>query len=115
MFHSDGNIEKIIPDLIDIGVNILNPVQPRALNPKIVKEKYGEKLAQWGTIDIQYTLPFGTINDIVKEVLTRIKTVGYDGGLILAPSHTILPDVPIENYLAFVKFAKKYGIYPIRT
>jgi uroporphyrinogen decarboxylase len=114
MFHSDGNIEKIIPDLIDIGVDILNPIQPRALNPKIVKEKYGEKIAQWGTIDIQYTLPFGTINDIINEVLNRIRTVGYDGGLVLAPSHTILPDVPIENYLAFIIVAKKYGIYPIK-
>lgn len=114
MFHSDGNIGKIIPDLIDIGVNILNPVQPRAINPAIVKEKYGEKLALCGTIDIQYTLPFGTIDNVMKEVLNRIRTVGYDGGLILAPSHTILPDVPIENYLAFIKTAKKYGVYPMK-
>ena len=90
MFHSDRNIEKIIPDIIDIGIDILNPIQPKALNPKIVKEKYGEKIAQWGTIDIQYTLSFGTINDIMNEVLNRIRTVGYDGGLVLAPSHTIL-------------------------
>ncbi len=111
--HSDGNISDIVPDLIEIGVTILNPIQPLALDPANIKEKYGNKLTLYGTIDIQRTLPFGTTEDVKNEVITRLKTCGYGGGLILAPTHSVLPDVPAENYLTFIKAAKKYGTYPL--
>jgi len=109
--HSDGNISEIIPDLIEVGITILNPVQPLALDPAYVKQNYGDQLAQYGTIDIQKTLPFGTPEDVKNEVITRVQTVGYNGGLILATTHSVLPDTPVENFLAFVKAAKKYGVY----
>jgi len=112
--HSDGNIFPIIGDLIEIGVSILNPVQPLALDPAVVKEGFGEKLCLFGTIDIQKTLPFGTPLDVKEEILRRMMTVGQGGGLIFAPTHTILPDVPVENILAMVEAIHKFGRYPLR-
>ena len=110
-YHSDGYIEPIIPDFIEIGINILNPVQPECMDPAKLKKKYGEKLAFWVTIGIQYTLPFGTPEEVEREVKERIKTVGKGGGLYLSPAHVIAPEVPHENIFAFVKAVKKYGRY----
>ena len=114
IYHSDGNISPIVPELIEIGVDILNPVQPEAMNPAEIKEKYGEKLILYGTISIQRTLPYGTVEDVRKEVMERIKTCGYNGGLILAPSNQVLIDTKIENFLALYECAKIYGRYPLR-
>jgi len=111
LFHSDGWIEPIIPDLIEIGVDILNPVQPECMDPAEVHRKYGDKLCFDGTISIQRTLPFGTIQDVISEVKQRIETIGYTG-LILGPSHAIQPEVPIENIIALYDAAKRYGRNP---
>jgi uroporphyrinogen decarboxylase len=111
-FHSDGNIEQIIPDLIEIGVDILDPVQPECMDVIRLKELYGHRLTFHGTISIQKTLPFGKVDDVKNEVITRIKTLGYNGGLVIAPKQ-LMYDVPIENILALYDTAKKYGKYPI--
>lgn len=110
-YHSDGNPSEIIEDLIDIGVNILNPVQPECLDPAAVKLKYGDRLAFWGTIGIQSTLPFGTPAEVRNEVKLRIRTVGKDGGLLLGPSHMIEPEVPWENLVALFEAIEEYGYY----
>ena len=107
-FHSDGWIEPIIPDLIEIGVDILNPVQPECMDPVKIKELYGDRLCFDGTVGVQSTLPFGTPEDIAKEVKERISTIGPTG-LILGPTHAMQPDVPVENILALYKTAQKYG------
>ena len=99
-YHSDGNPSAIIPELIDIGVTILNPVQPECIDPVAVKQRYGNQLALWGTIGTQTTMPFGTPDDVRAEVRRRIETVGYDGGLVLGPTHSLEPDVPWENIVA---------------
>ena len=83
-YHSDGNIETIIPELIEIGLDVLNPVQPACMDPAKLKRQYGDKLCFWGTIDEQHTLPFGTPEQVREQVQERLETVGYDGGLILA-------------------------------
>ena len=101
-YHSDGCIEPIIPELIEIGVDILNPIQPRSMDPALLKRKYGDKLCFWGTIDEQFTLPFGTPGDVRREILGRIETVGGDGGLILGPTHHVQLDTPLENFWAMV-------------
>ena len=75
-YHADGNPRDIIPDLIEIGVTILNPVQPECIDPRAVKERYGNRLALWGTIGTQTTMPFGTVEDVRNEVRRRIETVG---------------------------------------
>jgi len=109
MYHSDGDVSPLVPDLIDIGVDILNPVQPECMDPAHMKREYGQDLAFWGTFGIQHTLPFGTPEEVEAEVRERIRTVGQGGGLFLAPTHSIAPEVPHENIIAFVKAAKEYG------
>jgi uroporphyrinogen decarboxylase len=113
-FHSDGNIYPIIPDLIEVGLDILNPVQPKSMDPARLKESYGDHLTFWGTVDIQEVLPFGTPEDVANEVKLRIRSAGKGGGLILAPAHNIQAQVPLQNILAFYETAKTYGRYPIR-
>lgn len=108
-YHSCRNIMPIIPELIEIGVDILNPIQPRAMDPAEVKKKFGKKLCFWGGIDIQYVLPFGTRKEVEDEVKLRISQLDGDGGLILSPAHNIQVDTSIENVLAFYEAAKKYG------
>ncbi len=104
-YHSDGNVERIIPDLIEIGVDILNPVQPECMDPAAIKRQYGERLSFWGTVSVQRTMPLGTPDDVRREVRARICDVGREGGLILAPAHVLNPEVPWENILAFFEAA----------
>ena len=108
-YHSDGDIRAIIPELIEIGLDILNPVQPECLDPVEIKKQYGDKLAFWGTIGTQTTMPFGTPEEVKATVKRMIETVGRGGGLVLAPTHVLEPDVPWENICAFVDAVKQYG------
>ena len=101
-YHSDGNIEKIIPDLIEVGLDVLNPVQPACMDPAKLKREYGDKLCFWGTIDEQFTLPFATADQVRQQVEERLATVGYDGGLIMAPTHHVQLDTPLENFWSMV-------------
>ena len=108
-YHSDGNIMEIIPDLIEAGVEILNPVQPECMDPKEVAALYGDKLSFWGTIGTQTTFPYGTPADVKGACANMIDTVGKSGGLIIAPTHILEPDVPFENVEAFVGFVRESG------
>ena len=101
-YHSDGNIIPIIPDLIEIGLDILNPIQPACMDPAMIKKQFGEHLCFWGTIDEQNTLPFGSPEEVRQEVVTRLKTVGSNGGLIIGPTHHVQLDTPFENFWAMV-------------
>jgi uroporphyrinogen decarboxylase len=101
-YHSDGCIYPIIPELVEIGLDVLNPVQPASMDATRLKREYGAHLCFWGSLDEQHTLPFGTPDDVRREVLDRIDTVGVEGGLILAPTHNVQLDTPIENLWALV-------------
>jgi len=101
-YHSDGNIRRIIPELIEIGLDVLNPIQPASMDPQQIKKAFGDRLCFWGTIDEQQTLPFGTPDDVTAEVRQRLQTIGRDGGLILAPTHHVQLDTPLENFWAMV-------------
>ena len=102
-YHSDGDITPIVPDLIEIGLDVLNPIQPACMDPAEVKRAYGDKLAFWGSIDEQHTLPFGTPDDVRAEVLTRLQTIGAGGGLILGPTHHVQLDTPMANFWAMIE------------
>lgn len=106
-YHSDGNITPIISDLIEIGLDVLNPVQPRSMGPDGLKKAYGDQLCFWGSIDEQHTLPFGTPAEVEGEVITRLKTIGRDGGLIIGPTHHVQLDTPLENFWAMVNTITK--------
>lgn len=101
-YHSDGNIYPIIPDLIEIGLDVLNPIQPASMDPAKLKTEYGDKLCFWGSMDEQHTLPFGSADDVRNEVLHRLKTIGKNGGLILGPTHHVQLDTPMENFWTMV-------------
>jgi uroporphyrinogen decarboxylase len=101
-YHSDGLIYPIIPDLIEIGLDVLNPIQPRSMDPEEVKKKFGDKLCFWGSIDEQHTLPFGTPADVEREVIARLRTLGKNGGLVIGPTHHVQLDTPLENFWAVV-------------
>ena len=96
-YHSDGNMEAVIPELIDIGVDIINPVQPECMDVERIKREYGDKIALHGTISIQETLP-GPIKGVRRELEDRMRIYG-DGGLIVCPSNLIQNDTPMENIL----------------
>jgi uroporphyrinogen decarboxylase len=101
-YHSDGSIYPIISDLIEIGLDILNPIQPRSMDPEKVKKEFGDRLCFWGSIDEQHTLPFGTPADVEQEVIARLRTLGKNGGLIIGPTHHVQLDTPLENFWAMV-------------
>jgi uroporphyrinogen decarboxylase len=112
--HSCGSIYDFIPDLIDIGVDILNPVQPLARNmePWRLKKEFGADLTLFGGIDTQELLykPAGAVKQGVREALLAY---GKGGGYILGSSHNIEPDTPTENIIALFEAAQEYGRYPL--
>jgi uroporphyrinogen decarboxylase len=110
--HSDGNITPLIPDLVDLGVRVINPVSPVEVDPIWLKREFGDRICLYGTIDIHRTMPFGTPSDVTREVVDRMRTVGYDGGLIIY-SRSELADTPIENIHALIEAVKRYGYYPL--
>lgn len=107
-FHSCGSISELIPELIDIGVTILNPIQVSARNMEIgyLKKMYGEKITFHGAIDIQQLLPYATEDEVRKEVRRTISILGEKGGYFLSPSHALQTDTPIENILAMYEEAQ---------
>ncbi len=109
--HCDGEATSLIPEWIEIGVDILNPVQPECMDPKQVKKDFGDRLSFWGTVGTQTTMPFGTPDDVRKVVKERIETVGEGGGLLIAPTHILEPEVPWENIIAFFEAVDEYGYY----
>jgi len=102
-YHTDGCVYAIIPELIEIGLDVLNPIQPAAMDPVRLKGEFGKSLSFWGSMDEQYTLPFGTAEEVRREVLDRVATLGAGGGLILAPTHHVQLDTPLENFWAMVQ------------
>lgn len=113
--HSCGAISEIIPDLAEIGVDIINPVQPRAkgMDSERLKTAFGDVICFHGGIDEQYVLPNGTPEEVRDEVRYRIRALGQGGGYILAPAHNIQADVSVENILTLFDAAREYGSYPI--
>jgi len=110
-YHSDGYIEPIIPDLIEIGADILNPVQPECMDQEKIKRQYGDRLCLERCIGTQTVLPFSAPAEIEAQVKWTIEVLGAGGGLIIGPTHTIEPDVPWENFVAFYRAVLKYGGY----
>jgi uroporphyrinogen decarboxylase len=110
LYHSCGCITSIIEDLIDMGVEALNPIQVTApgMIPSELKRKYGCHLAFWGGIDVQFLLPKGTVAEVEKKVEELIEELGSGGGYILSMTHNIQPDVPLENMLAPFQHARSY-------
>jgi uroporphyrinogen decarboxylase len=114
-YHCDGYIEPIIPELIEIGLDVLNPVQPLSMNPEKLKRQYGQHLSFWGTVDVQRTFPFGTPQEVEAEVRERLRTVAPGGGFVLCSAHRVQPGTPLVNVNAYYRAARQYGRYPMQA
>ena len=117
-YHSCGGIYPLIGDLIEIGVDLLNPVQVAAKDmgdTARLKREFGSRITFCGGIDSQQVLPFGTADDVRREVRRRIGDLGPGGGYVLAAVHAIQPDVPPENVVALYEEALVAGRYPLRA
>ena len=110
LFHSCGSLASIIEDLIEIGIDALNPVQVSAagMNPAELKKKYGGRMVFWGGVDSQRILPKGSVQEVKQAVEQLIETMGPGGGFLLSAVHNIQPDVPLENILAMFEHAREY-------
>jgi uroporphyrinogen decarboxylase len=114
LFHSDGAIAPLIPDLIEIGVDVLNPIQVSAagMDAQTLKKEFGKDLAFWGAgCDSQSTLPFGTPQDVADEVKRNIDDLAEGGGFVFAPIHNVQAGVPPENAVTMFRTAREYGVY----
>ena len=113
MFHSCGAIRPLIEDLVEIGVDILDPLQAAAagMEPRDLKDSYGDRICLHGGICTQYLLPNGTPEEVRDEVRRRLEIFGAGGGYILAPCHVLQTDVPTENILVMSQTGFESGRY----
>jgi len=111
--HDDGNITRILPELLDLGIDLLNPIQWRAdgMDRLMLKQQYGSRIVLHGAMDNQYTLPFGSVEEVRAEVRENIRTLGSGGGYVLAPCHNLQPVTPVANILAMYETAYEEGWY----
>lgn len=103
LYHSCGSMAAFIPDLVELGIDVLDPLQPVSaeLQPEALKAAYGDRLCFHGGLDMQHLLPFGTIAEVREAVQRYCRTLGEGGGYILGPAHLFQPEVPPETILAF--------------
>jgi uroporphyrinogen decarboxylase len=101
--HSCGDVTEVFPDLIEIGLDVFNPIQPEVIDVYEIKKKYGDKLSFFGGISTQKLLPYGTPDDVKREVRKFAKEIGNNGGYIIAPAHATPGDVPVENIIALIE------------
>ena len=107
--HSCGNIEAILDDLVEMGLDVLNPVQPECMDIYKLKDQYGARLSFWGGISTQQTLPYGTPVEVRAEIDQVVAYMSEGGGYITAPAQYIQTDVPLENMLALIEQARSYA------
>jgi uroporphyrinogen decarboxylase len=113
MLHSDGSIQKLLPDLVEIGVDVVHPLEPLpAMDLAEIKASFGDRLCFLGGIDISHAMP-GSLEDVLAEVRLRIAQLAPGGGYILAPSNHLQADIPPVNVAALFEAARQHGRYPI--
>jgi uroporphyrinogen decarboxylase len=109
--HNDGNCRRIIPDMIRAGIDLLNPIQWRSqgMERERLKQDFGDRIVFHGGMDNQYTLPFGSVEEVRQEVMDNLRILGGGGGYILAPCHNIQPLTPPENIVAMCETCYEHG------
>jgi uroporphyrinogen decarboxylase len=116
MLHCDGAIRKFMPDLIETGFEVLNPIECHlpGMDPVGLKRDFGMEMTFEGGVDVKHVLTEGTVEDVRREVRLRIEQMGKDGGYVLAPAHNFTNDMPLRNLLAFFEAAQELGFYPLQ-
>ncbi len=108
-YHSDGKIDAAVPDLVEAGLDILNPVQPECVDADALHERFGDRLTFDGCIGTQSTMPWGTPEEVRGRVKECIEKYGRSGGLMIAPTHVLEPEVPLANIDALFEACREYG------
>jgi uroporphyrinogen decarboxylase len=114
-YHSCGNCREILDDMIEIGLDVLNPLQPMAIDPFEIKKRYGRKLSLFGGVCVQRLMPYGSPQEITSVVGRLVAECGRGGGYIVAPAHHIQADTSLENLKAFYEAALKGTIATYRS
>jgi uroporphyrinogen decarboxylase len=111
--HSDGSVREIIPRMVELGINVLNPIQWRCdgIDRAELKASFGDRLVFHGAMDNQQTLPFGTPDEVAREVAENIDLLAKGGGYVLAPCHNIQSITPVENIITMYETAREAGRY----
>ncbi len=102
--------DTIIDDLIEVGFDVLNPLQPECLNPGLVKARWGDRITLDGGGSVQRTLPFGSLDDIRREIDFLMTTCAYNGGYMLRPSNVVGFDCPVQNVVTYLEMARDYDL-----
>ncbi len=113
LFHSDGNVERVIDDIIDAGFDAFNPIEPVAMDIRALKKRVAGRLALVGNVDLSYTLTRGTPEEVETEVRGLIRDLAPGGGYGLASANSVPEYVPWNNFVAMHTAWLKYGKYPI--
>ena len=108
-YHTDGNCIEVVDEMVEAGLDFLNPVQPECLDADEIYRRHKGRLGLHGCIGTQSTMPFGTADDVRNRVKECIDKYGESGGLILAPTHVLEPEVPLANIEAFAEACREYG------
>lgn len=107
-YHSCGFATPFIQHLIEVGIDVLNPVQPECMDFREIYANFGDRLSFHGTIGTQTTMPFGTADDVRREVFKNLELAGNKGGIFVAPTHVLEPEVPWENIVAYINACKDF-------
>ncbi len=108
-YHSDGDITEIVADLVEIGVDQLNPIQPECMDPYAIKREFGDRLSLRGAVGTQTTMPFGSPDEVEFTCRRLIAELGKGGGFVLAPTHVLEPEVPWENIETLVRVVLEHN------
>ena len=114
IYHSDGNLFPVLPDLLTLGMNAIHPIQPAAMDIGKAKREYGDRVAIVGNIDLDYTLTRGEPEEVEEEVKERIRVAGPGGGYIISSANSLADYCKIENVWAMASAVKRYGKYPLQ-
>ena len=114
-YHTDGSVVELLDDFVDLGVQILNPVQTTCagMDPIWLKREYGDRFCFHGAVDTQRVLPHGTPEEVKRETLRRMAQLGADGGYVVASCHNLQADTPVENVMAMYQTVWEHGWYPL--
>ena len=116
IFHSDGYVMEILYDMIEAGIDGLNPIEPIAgMDIGYLKKRYGKNLVLVGNVDCSQVLPLGSVDDVVAATKTCLREAGHGGGLLIGSSSEIVPCTPVENILTFYDTCRTWGTYPLRV
>jgi len=115
IYHSDGDVMKILDDLLDIGIDGLNPIEPLAgMDIGLLKQRYGKNLVLVGNVDCSQVLPLGSREEVVEATQACLRAAAPGGGHFIGSSSEIVPSTPLENILTFYETCRTYGRYPLR-